>query len=85
MGATYNVSFFLLDDSNLTTAQQLSTNGCVDTVAPLCNNGIGGNGADVLVFGGAIPTIGSAPEPATVGLLGVGLIVAGLARRKRKS
>jgi hypothetical protein len=47
-GDSYTVSFWLNDNGPLTTFQQLSTNG--DTTDP------GGNGCDLLVYGGAIPT-----------------------------
>ena len=55
-GSTYTVSFWLADNGPLNVFQQLSTNGNV--------TGTGGNGIDLLVYAGAIPTI-TVPEPAT--------------------
>ena len=75
IGTTYNVSFWLSDDGGLTVARQLSNNG--DTMDT------GGNGIDVLLYAGGIPTIVGAPEPATLTLLGLSLLGFGVARRKR--
>ncbi len=79
-GDTYQVSFWLYDDGNLTTFSALSTNGDV--------TGMGGNAADVLVYAGAIPNLtgGAVPEPATCAMLGMaGVCFAGyFAFRQRK-
>jgi hypothetical protein len=62
VGQTYTVSFQLNDNGGLTTFQQLSTNG--DTTDT------GGNGVDLLVYGGAIPS--AVPGPiAGAGLPGL--------------
>jgi hypothetical protein len=70
---SYTVSFYLDDNSTLTTFSDLSTNG--NTTGP------GGNGIDVLVYAGDIPTL--APEPVSLALFGTGLVGLGLIRRRR--
>jgi hypothetical protein len=74
VGATYNISFWLDDNGPLTTFSDLSTNGNT--------TGTGGNGIDVLVYAGAIPTISAVPEPATLTLVGFGLVAAYRRRRR---
>jgi len=74
VGTTYTISFWLDEDSGLKTFSRLSTNGNV-------LDG-GGNGVDLLVYAGTVPTL--APEPASIELLAVGLLaVAGCLRRKK--
>lgn len=73
-GASYTLTFDLAENSNLSTYSSLSTNGDV--------SGIGGNGINLVVYAGAIPT--AVPEPTTLVLLGAGLLGLGATRRMRR-
>ena len=67
-------AFLHLDDIVLTTFCHLSDNG---------QSGTSGNGIDLIVYAGAVPVRATAvPEPATLGVLGLGLAALGFARRK---
>jgi PEP-CTERM motif len=73
-GDTYTVSFWLDDNSGYTTFSRLSTNGDVTDT--------GGNGIDLLVYAGVVPTL---PEPASMTFLGLGIAgMAGYGWRRRK-
>ena len=67
IGSTYTITFFLNDDGGLTTFSRLSTNGNT--------TGTGGNGIDLIVYAGDVPTRSNVPEPSTWLLLGSGLAV----------
>jgi len=81
VGSIYHISFMLNDDGGLTTFSQLSTNGNVTST--------GGNGVDLLVYAGVVPTLPptGVPEPSTWLLLGSGLAVWALMtwRRSREA
>jgi hypothetical protein len=73
VGSLYNVTFFLSENSGDSTFSRVSTNG--DVI------GTGGNGIDLLVYAGAVPTLTPVPEPATLTMFGLGL--AAMYRRRR--
>ena len=75
IGSTYTISFWLDDNSALTTFSRLSTNRN--------ETGTGGNGIDLLVYAGTIPTL--APEPASLVLLGSALLGLGILRRRKRA
>jgi PEP-CTERM motif len=75
-GLKYTISFWLNDNSALTTFSRLSTNGN--------ETGVGGNGIDLLVYAGQVPTLQpTVPEPATLLLLATGGAAIGWARRRK--
>jgi len=76
IGQTYDLSFWLMDNSGQTTFHRISTNGDVSDT--------GGNGIDLLVYAGVVPTL--VPEPETYALMLAGLAALGaVSRRRRKA
>ena len=75
-GNLYTISFWLKESGSQATFSRVSTNGNV--------TGTGGNGIDLLVYAGAIPTLATVPEPASMAMLGTALAALGVAARKRK-
>jgi hypothetical protein len=74
VGSAYTVTFDLNETGSATTFSRLSTNGNLTTSA--------GNGVDVLVYAGALPT--KAPEPSSFALLFAGLTGLGWVVRRRR-
>lgn len=79
IGDLYQVSFWIFETSDNSTFSRLSTNGNVTNT--------GGNGIDLLVYAGAIPTCGenggcSVPEPLSIAIFGAALVGLGAARRR---
>jgi len=93
IGSTYTISFYLNQyDTNghagvttpITNFQALSTNGQVGDPG---QDGTAGNGVDLLVYAGAVPsTIPPAPvpEPEIYAMFGIGLGLMGWVGRRRK-
>jgi hypothetical protein len=76
IGDSYQVTFWLNAAGSPGTFSRLSTNGNVTDT--------GGNGVDLLVYGGAIPTAPGVPEPAAWALMTLGFLGAGAAIRGRR-
>lgn len=79
IGLTYNIAFDLSDNGGLITFSALSTNGDVTD--------IGGNGVNLLVYAGGLPTPATVPLPGALPLFATGLGALGLLgwRKRRKS
>lgn len=73
VGSTYTVTFDLAETGSLTTFSSLSTNGNVTNS--------GGNGVNLLVFAGALPS--NATEPSSLALLVAGFVGLGLVTHRR--
>ena len=64
-GLLYNIAFDLNDNGSLSTFSALSTNGNVTDT--------GGNGVDLLVYAGGLPTPANVPLPGALPLFATGL------------
>jgi hypothetical protein len=67
--------FWLNDDSNNSTFSRISTNGDVTDTR--------GNGIDLLVYAGVVPTLPPVPEPPLYALMAVGFAAMGWLQRRR--
>lgn len=70
VGAVYTVGFYLNEIGNQLTFSSVSTNGN--------STGIGGNGIDLVVYAGGLPT--ALPEVSSIGPFALGLFGLGFAR-----
>jgi hypothetical protein len=75
VGATYDLSFWLSDNSSSDIYRRISTNGNVTDT--------GGNGINLVVFAGGVPVRG-VPEPASWALMLVGFGGLGAVLRRRR-
>lgn len=76
VGGLYTISFYLTDNSSLTTFSGVSTNGNT--------TGTGGNGIDLLVYAGDGVPVAAVPEPSTWAMMMLGFLGLGfLAYRRR--
>ncbi len=75
IGTIYDVSFWMYENSDNDIFRRVSDNGNVTDT--------GGNGIDLLVYAGAVPTLPAVPEPPLYVLLGLGLVATGWLQRRR--
>jgi hypothetical protein len=73
VGQTYNVSFWLADNSGAANYSALSTNGDITDT--------GGNGINLVVYAGGVPV--GVPEPATWAMMILGMAGIGATLRRR--
>ncbi len=77
VGEIYTVNFWLMDDSGESTFSRISTDGDVSDT--------GGNGIDLLVYAGVVPTLPPVPEPPFYALMAVGLAAITWMNRRRQA